>query len=141
MSHELRTPLNAIKYTEQGSVAISVRPADGKVLTDVRDTGIGIETEQMQRLFIPFERLDFFLRLRTSGTGLGLYLTRKIAVDLLSGDVSVVSTPGAGSCFHPEDCRSSGSEITAEALEAKKSQQWPIRRTFPRQPIFRLRKL
>ncbi|EIC30720.1 MULTISPECIES: ATP-binding protein [Methylomicrobium] len=90
---------NAIKYTEQGSVAISARAADGKVSIEIRDTGIGIETEQMQKLFIPFERLDSFLRLRTSGTGLGLYLTRKIAVDLLSGDVSVVSTPGTGSCF------------------------------------------
>jgi PAS domain S-box-containing protein len=90
---------NAIKYTEKGGVSISAQTAGGDVLIDVQDTGIGIEADQLQRLFIPFERLDSFLRLRTSGTGLGLYLTRKIAVDLLAGDVSVVSKPGTGSRF------------------------------------------
>jgi PAS domain S-box-containing protein len=101
---------NAIKYTEKGSISITARTVDGQVLIDVNDTGIGIEADQLQRLFIPFERLDSVLRLRTSGTGLGLYLTRKIAVDLLSGDVSVVSTPGSGSCFTLSIARHLGSE-------------------------------
>ncbi|MCI0655008.1 MAG: ATP-binding protein [Methylococcaceae bacterium] len=90
---------NAVKYTEKGSVLCSARAHENEVIIDVHDTGIGIQPEQLTRLFIPFERLDSYLRLRTSGTGLGLYLTRKIAVDLLCGDVSVVSEPGAGSCF------------------------------------------
>ncbi len=90
---------NAIKYTEQGRVVISVRASENDVIVDVQDTGIGIEPEQLQRSFIPFERLDSNLHLRTSGTGLGLYLTRKIAVDLLGGNVSVVSEPGIGSIF------------------------------------------
>jgi signal transduction histidine kinase len=62
---------NAIKYTEKGSVLLQARANDEVVTIKVQDSGIGIEPEQMQRLFIPFERLDSFLRLRTSGTGLG----------------------------------------------------------------------
>ncbi|MGR9087048.1 MAG: ATP-binding protein [Gammaproteobacteria bacterium] len=90
---------NAVKYTERGGVAVIARATEKEVVVEVRDTGIGIGPEQLQRLFVPFERLDSFLRLRTSGTGLGLYLTRKIAADLLNGSVEVSSEPGVGSCF------------------------------------------
>lgn len=53
----------------------------------------------LARLFQPFERIDSKLRVKTPGTGLGLYLTRKIATELLAGTVDVQSTEGAGSRF------------------------------------------
>ncbi|MBM4208817.1 MAG: hypothetical protein FJ190_12775 [Gammaproteobacteria bacterium] len=90
---------NAVKYTEQGSVQVTVTDTATDAQISVRDTGIGIEEEQLERLFIPFERLDSVLRINTPGTGLGLYLTQKIAKDLLKGNVGVESKPGIGSCF------------------------------------------
>jgi signal transduction histidine kinase len=75
------------------------------VQISVRDTGIGIDAKQLERLFMPFERLDSVLRINTPGTGLGLYLTQKIAKDLLGGNVSVQSEPGVGSCFTLKICK------------------------------------
>ncbi len=65
----------------------------------VEDTGIGIAEKDMPKLFEAFERLDTHLRVKTGGTGLGLYLTRKIVTDILHGSISVVSKEGQGSTF------------------------------------------
>jgi PAS domain S-box-containing protein len=65
----------------------------------VTDTGIGIAEEDMPKLFEPFERLQTHLRVKAGGTGLGLYLTRKIMTELLHGSISVQSIPGKGSIF------------------------------------------
>ncbi|CAG7857074.1 partial two-component system, NarL family, sensor histidine kinase EvgS, partial [biofilm metagenome] len=90
---------NAVKYTEKGTVHLTVSSTNTEVLITVKDTGIGIDDKDLERLFIPFERLDSILRINTPGTGLGLYLTQKIAMDLLGGKVSVQSESGVGSCF------------------------------------------
>ncbi len=90
---------NAVKYTEQGKITLTVAPDETGVTIQVDDTGIGIEPEQLERLFKPFERLESNLRITTPGTGLGLYLTQKIAMDLLNGSVNVDSKPGQGSRF------------------------------------------
>ncbi len=90
---------NAFKYTEQGRIAIAAR-ADGPMIEiEVADTGVGIAAQDVPRLFQPFERLDSHLRIRAGGTGLGLYLVRKIAREILAGDVTVQSEPGVGSRF------------------------------------------
>lgn len=65
----------------------------------VSDTGIGIKEEDMEKLFQPFVRLDSPLRGTVSGTGLGLYLTKKLVVDILKGDIICHSRYGEGSCF------------------------------------------
>ena len=70
-----------------------------KILLRVEDTGLGIAEEDKRKLFEPFERLDSYLKVKAGGTGLGLYLTRKIVRDLLGGDIFVSSTPGKGSTF------------------------------------------
>jgi PAS domain S-box-containing protein len=98
---------NAIKYTEQGSVTVEARitngPGDqpGAVVAEicVTDTGIGIRDEDLPKMFQPFVRLSSPLQLTVSGTGLGLYLTRKLAANVLKGDVMLTTEPGQGSRF------------------------------------------
>ncbi|RMF48317.1 MAG: PAS domain S-box protein, partial [Deltaproteobacteria bacterium] len=92
---------NAIKYTERGRVEVSAgRTADGRGLRlEVRDTGIGIAQEQLSELFQPFRRLESHLTTEVPGTGLGLYLTRKMIEDIFAGSIDITSRPGAGSAF------------------------------------------
>jgi protein-histidine pros-kinase len=93
---------NAIKYTETGSVRIETHEAtwDGApaIAIDIVDTGIGIKREDLQRLFEAFKQLDTTSSRRFEGTGLGLYLSRSLAL-LLGGTLNVVSEPGRGSTF------------------------------------------
>lgn len=90
---------NAVKYTENGSIKVCAKKRDNNVEISVTDTGIGIKTEDIPRLFEPFVRLESPLTLKTSGTGLGLYLTNKLARDFLRGDIDVKSEHGKGSTF------------------------------------------
>jgi signal transduction histidine kinase len=90
---------NAVKFTDRGTIKIAARVLNGgKLELCVSDTGIGIKEEDMSRLFEPFQQVDMSLRKRHEGTGLGLYLTRKLA-DLLGGDISAKSQYGQGSEF------------------------------------------
>ncbi len=95
---------NAIKFTEHGHVELKVeslptKTADRIVLQFiVTDTGIGISKEQRGHLFQPFSQADSSTTRRFGGTGLGLFLSRKLA-RLLGGDISFTSTEGKGSRF------------------------------------------
>jgi PAS domain S-box-containing protein len=90
---------NAVKFTETGTISITAHDTNGEVEIIVSDTGIGISRQNQQRLFKPFVRIDSHLRAKTLGTGLGLYLTRKLITELLGGTVDVQSQPGKGSTF------------------------------------------
>lgn len=90
---------NGVKFTEQGGIRLTATEQDGLMAIAVTDTGIGIAERDLPKLFEAFERLDTHLRVKVGGTGLGLYLTRKIATDLLGGEVSVQSKAGQGSTF------------------------------------------
>ncbi|MBP7828985.1 MAG: transporter substrate-binding domain-containing protein [Kiritimatiellae bacterium] len=90
---------NAVKYTEAGSVRVEARDLGERFEVAVSDTGIGISPEEQTKLFEPFVRLDSHLRIKAGGTGLGLYLTRKIARDILLGDIEVQSERNRGSTF------------------------------------------
>jgi signal transduction histidine kinase len=70
-----------------------------QVIIDVEDTGIGIDAASLASLFKPFERVESRLKIKTLGTGLGLYLTRKILSQLLGGSIDVKSVPEQGSTF------------------------------------------
>jgi signal transduction histidine kinase/CheY-like chemotaxis protein len=94
---------NAIKYTERGEVAVFVRQTsvEGDFVTvavDVADTGIGIPPEAAGLVFEPFGQAPSG-RPSRSGTGLGLTISRQLAV-LMGGDIRFESTPGRGSVFH-----------------------------------------
>lgn len=65
----------------------------------VADTGIGISEEDLPRLFSPFVRLESPLWSKVTGTGLGLYLTKKLVSEVLKGQVAVTSRSGEGSTF------------------------------------------
>lgn len=90
---------NGVKFTEKGGITITAREHDADAEISVTDTGIGIAEEDMPKLFEPFERLDTHLRVKAGGTGLGLYLTKKLATDILQGSISVQSVEGHGSTF------------------------------------------
>jgi PAS domain S-box-containing protein len=91
--------INAVKYTEKGTIKIIVKTKENRVYITVIDTGIGIKTEDIPKLFAPFVRLQTPLTSNTSGTGLGLYLVKKITKDFLGGEVDVESEFGVGSKF------------------------------------------
>jgi PAS domain S-box-containing protein len=90
---------NAVKYTQTGTVGLEVKQLDGEVSISVEDTGIGIAERDKSRIFSPFTRLDSPMRASTPGTGLGLYVTRKVANEVLGGDVAFESRLGRGSRF------------------------------------------
>jgi signal transduction histidine kinase/CheY-like chemotaxis protein len=93
---------NAVKFTDRGEVRLSVTlagAAAGQALLrfEVRDTGVGIAAEQLERIFHPFEQAGDVHR-RYGGTGLGLAISRQL-VRLMGGELLVQSTPGEGSRF------------------------------------------
>ena len=94
---------NAIKFTEQGSVTLSARVAarsgdDLMLCFEVRDTGIGISRDAIERIFDPFAQEDASTTRRYGGTGLGLSISRQLA-GLMGGELAVQSVQGQGSTF------------------------------------------
>jgi signal transduction histidine kinase len=100
---------NALKFTQRGEVRISARAGGkGMVTFAVTDTGIGIPAEHHAALFEDFVQVDSPIQKRLRGTGLGLSLSKKLAI-LLGGSVAVESQLGIGSTF----------SVTIPALAAK----------------------
>lgn len=93
---------NAIKYTDRGNVTFSVKCINENdkclLIISVKDTGRGITTENLNKLFTKFERLDIEKNSTTEGTGLGLAITKKL-VEMLGGRINVESKFGEGSIF------------------------------------------
>jgi signal transduction histidine kinase/CheY-like chemotaxis protein len=91
---------NALKFTEGGEVRVTARLGDDDrwVIFVVRDTGIGIASEDHERIFEEFSQVQTRLQRKVKGTGLGLPLSRSLA-RLLGGDLTVQSVPGQGSVF------------------------------------------
>ena len=96
---------NAIKYTERGSIKLSVsHTKNGDYITlciKVKDTGQGIKAEDQARLFTEYSRFNAEANRNTEGTGLGLKIT-KLLVEMMSGTIGVESTYGKGSTFTVE---------------------------------------
>ena len=94
---------NAIKYTRQGTVSLSIQyeelgPLRINLKCQVKDTGIGIKDEDIEKLFTSFNRLDGHKNYGIEGTGLGLSIVSNL-VNLMNGKISVKSTYGSGSTF------------------------------------------
>ncbi len=90
---------NAVKFTDQGSIRVVAMISDNRYLKmSVTDTGIGIREENLDKLFKPFQQIENSLAKRHEGTGLGLYITKKL-LDLLGGNISATSEFGKGSEF------------------------------------------
>jgi signal transduction histidine kinase/DNA-binding response OmpR family regulator/HPt (histidine-containing phosphotransfer) domain-containing protein len=97
---------NAVKFTEEGEVVVSVTsrpPEDGrhKLLFAVRDTGVGIPPDRMDRLFQSFSQVDASTTRRYGGTGLGLAISKRLS-EMMGGTMWAESdgVPGKGSTFH-----------------------------------------
>lgn len=94
---------NAIKFTPQGEVSLTVTPQEvtadnADLLFEVRDTGIGMSTEQQLKLFKPFSQLDSSTARKYGGSGLGLVISQKL-VRRMGGELEVSSQEGQGSRF------------------------------------------
>lgn len=93
---------NAIKYTNEGSVTITMSRRDAEsgfyLFISVKDTGIGIKESDFDKLFTNFERLDYARNRDVEGTGLGLAITHQL-LDLMGGLIDVKSEYGIGSEF------------------------------------------
>jgi signal transduction histidine kinase len=93
---------NANKFTERGTICIAARQQQGGsrdwVTISVSDTGIGMTTEQMGKLFQEFSQADASTTRKYGGTGLGLVISRRFC-QMMGGDITVASEPGRGSTF------------------------------------------
>jgi signal transduction histidine kinase len=89
---------NAVKFTEYGTITLAASGEGRDLVLSVIDTGIGIRSEDMSRLFRRFTQLEASKTKRRPGTGLGLAIVKGL-VDALEGSLSVESQPGAGSIF------------------------------------------
>jgi PAS domain S-box-containing protein len=99
---------NAIKFTGDGEIQVSIRksgnsyPIDGKsfirLAIEVKDTGIGIRREKLQKIFESFTQADASTTRKYGGTGLGLTISKSLA-ELMGGNLMVESEPGKGSTF------------------------------------------
>jgi PAS domain S-box-containing protein len=90
---------NALKYTEEGSITIGLTANNQIVQISVQDTGIGIPAEDIEHLFQKFYRVDNSETRTVGGTGLGLFISRKI-IELYNGRIWVKSELGKGSTFY-----------------------------------------
>jgi CheY-like chemotaxis protein/nitrogen-specific signal transduction histidine kinase len=93
---------NAIKYTEEGEISLNCKCINkddiSTLIISVRDTGKGIKSELINRLFNKFDRLDVEKNTTTEGTGLGLAITKAL-VEMMGGKINVQSEFGVGSMF------------------------------------------
>ena len=93
---------NALKYTNKGEVELYIRlDDDGKLKFDIKDTGVGIQKEDMSKLFMPFEQLDMRKNRNIVGTGLGLAISYNLC-KIMGGNLWLESVYGKGSTFHVE---------------------------------------
>ena len=116
---------NAIKFTEQGSIDIGLRIKSPQILQFyVKDTGIGMQREELTTIFERFKRAKLSEEKKISGTGLGLAISKNL-VELLGGDMCVESEPGVGSCFTFElPYLRVNAEINLPVIDKKKDYNW-----------------
>ena len=112
---------NAIKYTPSGEVVVNITGDNKQISVSVKDSGIGIPAEDIPHLFQKFYRVDNSDTREIGGTGLGLYLSRRLA-EAMSGNLRVESKYKEGSTFYLEIPRMNSSEAKQrlESAEVKK---------------------
>ncbi len=128
---------NAIKYTIQGEIIVDISGNDDHVVISVKDSGIGIPAEDMSHLFQKFYRVDNKDTREIGGTGLGLYLCRRLA-EIMGGRIWAESVYGNGSTFFVELPRVSNQEASLlKEQEEFKIQQEAARLAMsqPQQPV------
>ena len=89
---------NAIKFTDEGTIGVALEASPDEVVVTVSDTGVGIAPGDHARVFDPFTQVDQSMTRRAGGSGLGLPVSRRLAI-ILGGDIELESEPGKGSTF------------------------------------------
>lgn len=127
---------NAVKFTNQGEIQIivmcdSVPDASGKcsIEFEIRDTGIGIDSQQLRKLFRPFSQADSSTTRKYGGTGLGLVICKRLA-EAMGGKVWATSRVGKGSSFY--------ARIRVEAVEQSENLtpgRIPLKQQRPTEPV------
>jgi PAS domain S-box-containing protein len=117
---------NAIKYTMSGEIVVDITGDNDRVVISVKDSGIGIPVEDMPHLFQKFYRVENKDTREISGTGLGLYLCRRLA-EVMGGRIWAESVYTTGSTFYVELPRISSQEATqlmeSEAIKARQESE------------------
>jgi PAS domain S-box-containing protein len=130
---------NAVKFTERGGVSVrahldgTVQGGAACVRFAVRDTGIGMDSEQQSRLFSAFNQADASTTRRFGGTGLGLAICRRLA-ELMGGGITVRSTPGTGSEFVvtlPFVVADDDAQVGHRAWPSATAEGWPMPEALP----------
>ena len=130
---------NAIKYTNEGKVSVDVKASDDNIKISVEDTGIGISEEDIPHIFQKFYRVNNAETNQIGGTGLGLYLSRKL-VESLGGQIWIESTYHKGSIFHLQLPRISNeeakalSEVQSREIGAAKTKSQTLQDVLPPRP-------
>ncbi|MBK1645782.1 hypothetical protein CKO25_14195 [Thiocapsa imhoffii] len=114
---------NALKFTEQGSIELRITRLWGdhdrvQLRFEILDTGIGIDAQQLARLFQPFSQADTSTTRKFGGTGLGLVISRKL-LEYMGGNLQVHSTAGQGSTFSFELTLPVSRETSSETLDSR----------------------
>ena len=124
---------NAIKFTELGTVRLSLRydAAERQLVCVVADTGIGIAAQHMALLFQPFSQADSAIARKYGGTGLGLHLVRQLA-EKMGGQVGASSVPGQGSRFEVGVAAHAGAEPWLQRAPDAPAQARPAPPTLAR---------
>jgi signal transduction histidine kinase/DNA-binding response OmpR family regulator/CHASE3 domain sensor protein len=121
---------NAVKFTESGAVSLTVTAVDGEwIRFAVQDSGIGIASDQQDKIFDAFHQADGTTSRRFGGTGLGLSISRDLTA-LLGGTIDVTSKPGEGSLF----TLTLPANIDVSATKAPAPAPAPARAATPRTP-------
>jgi len=121
---------NAIKFTDNGEVALEVRKESsdaGTLLFSIRDTGIGIPEDKVNKIFEKFTQADSSTTRKYGGTGLGLAISKRL-VKLMGGRIWVTSAVGAGSTFY----FTAGFQLQVEKLKAE-----PVVAPVPEREVLR----
>lgn len=123
---------NAVKFTDSGSVTISltVESRDNQTIRmqcNVKDTGIGMTQEQISKLFQSYSQADVSVARRFGGTGLGLAISKNL-VEMMGGTIGVESEPGKGTCFSFDVLVGLGAPKDKDAKPETKTVQPPTKR-------------
>ena len=129
---------NAVKFTDEGDVSVSVssepsKATNSQILFTVKDTGIGIPKDKMDRIFEPFTQLERVISRKRDGVGLGLAISKKL-VEIMGGEIWVESVPGQGTTFYftisaeiVQDEHLDLEEMSKDALVQSLSKSKPLR--------------
>jgi len=125
---------NAVKFTDSGSIRVFATVREMKeetlsILFEIKDTGIGMTEEQVQRIFEPFMQAESGTTRKYGGTGLGLAITKNL-LEMMGGELNVKSTPGRGSDFSFELVFNTIDVTEEELLKKQIGQSKLIKPTF-----------